>query len=91
MRGVTTPILIFIAVVAVAILFALVTSISSLAMPPGAEPLALGNAQVLTPTPALDADSVAGSTDGIWWMAVAIVAIIVIPLLANPAVWKKGS
>lgn len=69
--------------------FALVTSVSSLAMPAihGASPIQ--DVQELTPTPVEAPVSEAGSTDGIVWMGFVITAIVLIPLLATRAVWQK--
>ena len=80
---------IFLAVVAVATAFALVMSISSLAMPAGSDANTIENFQDLTPMPTETALSQAGSTDGIMWMGAAIAAIVLLPLVANRVMWQK--
>jgi amino acid transporter len=86
-RGPTTPIAIFLAVVALTIAFALVTSISSLALPARPPADTIGDLPDTTPTPAEAPLSTAGSTDGIVWMGVVIAVIVVLPLLATRALW----
>ncbi|MFH1183409.1 MAG: hypothetical protein V1755_00005 [Chloroflexota bacterium] len=89
MRGTTTPIAIFLAVVALTIAFALVTSISSLALPASLDASTIGELQDVTPTPSEESLSTAGSTDGIVWMGVVIAVIVVLPLLATRALWHR--
>ncbi|HEY5981844.1 MAG TPA: hypothetical protein VIU38_00100 [Anaerolineales bacterium] len=43
----------------------------------------ISHIQESTPTPIEGDRSVAGSTDGILWMGIAITAIVLLPLLAN--------
>ena len=88
MRGSKTSVIIFLSLVALAVAFALVTSISTLAMTsaPVAE-RALGP-QDITPTPAESDASQAGSTDAIVWMGILITTIIALPLISNRLFWK---
>jgi hypothetical protein len=44
----------------------------------------------LTPTPVPTPGSVPGSTDGIMWMGIVIVLIILIPLLLSRGTWPKS-
>ena len=68
---------------------ALVTTISSMAMPAAQQANFSGLPQDITPTPAETDLSQAGSTDGIVWMGIAIAAIILLPVLANGVTWQK--
>jgi hypothetical protein len=51
--------------------------------PSGGVPL-----QVLTPTAAPEPVSQAGSTDGIWWMGLAIVVICLLPVITRRIFWS---
>jgi hypothetical protein len=77
------------AVVVLAALLILVTSISSVAgsTPPN-PPRSLAQQQ-LTPTPSESDGSVAGSTDGIVWMGILIALIVLAPMLASRALWTR--
>jgi hypothetical protein len=72
-------------------MIALVTAVSSLAMPANSEPGIVHNPQDVTPTPEEPDLSVPGSTDGIMWMGVAIAAIVLLPLLTHRRLWRNGS
>jgi ABC-type Fe3+-siderophore transport system permease subunit len=90
-RRTTTTIVIILAVIAVAIAFALLTTISTLALPDGRHPEISANLQEITPTPTETTLSQAGSTDGIMWMGVIITTIVILPLVANRVLWQKQS
>ena len=45
-------------------------------------------AQGLTPTPTAEPRSQPGSTVGIWWMGVAIVVIVLLPVVARRIFWS---
>ena len=45
--------------------------------------------QAGTPTPAESDGSRAGSTDGIMWMGIAIVLIVILPVILNKRTWTK--
>lgn len=84
-----TPFTILVAVVALTTALVLVTSISSLAMRSGPDARIMGGQQDLTPTPAEDSGSQAGSTDGIVWMGIVIAALVLLPVVAHRAMWNK--
>jgi hypothetical protein len=42
-----------------------------------------------TPVPGTHAVSQAGTTDGIMWMSIVIVIIILLPILLRKSTWKK--
>lgn len=50
-------------------------------------PVAVGPLQDATPTPAEAPASQAGSTDGIMWMSLVIMAIVLIPILTQKSLW----
>ena len=77
------------AVVAAATVFALVTSVSSVAMPAESNHNLGGYPQDLTPTANETDGSQAGSTDEIMWMGAALAAIVLVPVLLNRALWQK--
>jgi hypothetical protein len=49
---------------------------------------AAGPQQEVTPTPSETPTSVAGSTDSIMWMGLAIVLIALLPLVTRPSFWR---
>jgi len=76
---------------ALLMLFALVTSFSSLALRANQGAGIVHNPQQITPTPEDTERSVPGSTDGIIWMGIVIAAIVLLPLLTRRALWRNGS
>jgi len=77
------------AVVLLATLLVLVTSVSTLARSPIPYAALQRQQQVITPTPAESGDSIAGSTDGIVWMGMAIAAVVILPVLLSRALWAR--
>ena len=45
--------------------------------------------QAVTPTPVPESVSRAGSTDGIFWMGVVLVFIVLLPILLRRSTWTK--
>jgi hypothetical protein len=90
-RGPRFPLKVILTILALATVIALVTSVSSLAMPAESERAIVHNPQGVTPTPEETDLSVPGSTDGIMWMGVAIAAIVLLPLLAHRRLWRSSS
>ena len=77
------------AIVVLATLFLLVTSISSFANTDAPGPLAPSHLQQTTPTPTDSDASVAGSTDGIVWMGIVIALIVLVPMLVTRLTWSR--
>jgi hypothetical protein len=50
--------------------------------------MTVGPQQEVTPTPTETSTSVAGSTDSIMWMGLAIVLIALLPLITRPSFWR---
>ncbi len=46
--------------------------------------------QAVTPTPAQGDGSRAGSTNGIMWMGIAIVLIVILPIALNKRTWTRS-
>ncbi|HSR21489.1 MAG TPA: hypothetical protein VLL49_11295 [Anaerolineales bacterium] len=83
--------LIVLMVVILTTMFVLANSVSGLERSAGAISPSTGHFQNPTSEPTEADASVAGSTDGIVWMGIVITLIVVVPLLANRALWSRSA
>ncbi len=80
-----------IALLVVIALAVAVVVLSSMAASPATQsvsgPIAVAPLQDATPTPTEAPASQAGSTDGIMWMSLVIMAIVLLPILTRKSLW----
>jgi hypothetical protein len=77
-------------VVSTVIALTVLSSISASALHTASVFVPAPKLQAATPTPAQADGSRAGSTDGIMWMGIAIVLIVILPIVLNKQTWTRS-